>query len=114
MRRIVAGGFAVAICCGLAVGAAGGSAPATGPICPLLAITGLPCPFCGMTRATFALGAGDLPRALALHPLAPLVLMCVLVAMVSIAAGRDRWLRKSPARVLGAIGIVWAVKLVAG
>jgi hypothetical protein len=39
------------------------------PLCPLAAITGLPCPGCGLTRATLAAVGGDFAGALRLHPL---------------------------------------------
>lgn len=43
------------------------------PLCPTAALARLPCPGCGLTRATLALVALDLERALALHPLVPLL-----------------------------------------
>jgi hypothetical protein len=46
------------------------SAPA---LCPLWILTKQRCPFCGLTRATRALTKAELGRALALHPLAPLI-----------------------------------------
>jgi hypothetical protein len=39
------------------------------PLCPLAAGLGIPCPGCGLTRATLALLVGDVPGALRLHPL---------------------------------------------
>lgn len=39
------------------------------PACPFHALTGLPCPTCGGTRALLALFQLDLPAALALNPL---------------------------------------------
>lgn len=45
------------------------------PLCPLANLTGWPCPSCGLTRAALALLRGDVARALALHPLVPLVLL---------------------------------------
>ena len=41
--------------------------------CPLRAALGLPCPTCGMTRATRLLAAGDAAGATAMHPLVWLV-----------------------------------------
>ncbi len=43
------------------------------PICPMAAVTGHPCPGCGLTRATLALLHGHLREAVALHPVAPLI-----------------------------------------
>ncbi|MCS6899723.1 MAG: DUF2752 domain-containing protein [Myxococcales bacterium] len=43
--------------------------------CPLAFTLHLPCPGCGMTRATLALLRGDLGGMLRFHPLAPLILL---------------------------------------
>jgi hypothetical protein len=51
------------------------------PVCPFRALTGLPCPTCGSTRALMALASGDLARALAHQPLT------VLVAVAALAWG---------------------------
>jgi hypothetical protein len=39
------------------------------PLCPVAGTFGVPCPGCGLTRATLALLHGDLERALKFHPL---------------------------------------------
>lgn len=39
------------------------------PLCPLASSFGIPCPGCGLTRATLALLRGDVRAALHLHPL---------------------------------------------
>jgi hypothetical protein len=44
------------------------------PLCPLHALSGIPCPTCGMTRATTALLHGDLAGALIWNPLATLLI----------------------------------------
>jgi glycerol-3-phosphate acyltransferase PlsY len=44
--------------------------------CPLRALTGVPCPFCGFTTATVALTHGDLAAAASTSPLA-----CLTAAM---------------------------------
>jgi hypothetical protein len=41
--------------------------------CPLLAITGHPCPTCGLTRATRLALHGDFAAATRMHPLWPIV-----------------------------------------
>jgi hypothetical protein len=41
--------------------------------CPMLALTGVPCPFCGMTLATVAMTHGHWAAAAATNPLAFLV-----------------------------------------
>jgi hypothetical protein len=39
------------------------------PFCPSAGILGIPCPGCGLTRATIALLKGDVKGACSLHPL---------------------------------------------
>ena len=47
-----------------------------GPVaCPFRAVTGLPCPTCGLTRVTHWLMRGDVGRALAINPLDTLFLL---------------------------------------
>jgi hypothetical protein len=53
------------------------------PLCYFKAISGLPCPTCGSTRALGRLAALDLPGALALNPLATLA--AALVALWALA-----------------------------
>jgi hypothetical protein len=70
-----------------AVHAATGFAPA----CPLRAVTGVPCPFCGGTTAATALADGRLGDALAANPFVPalaVVLAGVLLLVVARALGR--------------------------
>ena len=38
-------------------------------LCPVRYVTGVPCPFCGMTRAWLAALRGDVAAALRFHPL---------------------------------------------
>jgi len=117
--RVAAGVWAAAIIGGLAIGA---FAPASwrsavadgGPACPFRFATGVECPFCGMTHATIALGAGDWRAALTYHPLAPIVLFGTLALMVAIAAGRAGALlaNKRPLWLLAAIATIWVLRLV--
>ncbi len=49
--------------------------------CPFLALTNLPCPTCGMTRAWIAALSLDLPTAFSYHPLfwtVPILYLCFL------------------------------------
>ncbi len=37
-------------------------------VCPMAGLLGIPCPSCGLTRATMAFVVGDLARSWAIHP----------------------------------------------
>lgn len=64
----------------------------SGPIvCPFRLVTGLPCPFCGSTRAVGAVLQGDLVGSLALNPIGPLTMVLVVVALVAPRWTRTRW-----------------------
>jgi hypothetical protein len=54
--------------------------------CPLHSIFHVPCPTCGMTRATRALLHLDVHRAMHMNPLAPVVLP-LLAALVAVELG---------------------------
>ena len=68
------------------------------PLCPFRMMTGIPCPGCGLTRATLHALTGDFAGALRFHPLvfvlAPLVgwsiLRATLVSAKVIATARAR------------------------
>lgn len=55
------------------------------PLCPLAGSVGIPCPGCGLTRATLALLHGDLHTALHLHPLV-LLLTPLVVTVAAVTA----------------------------
>jgi uncharacterized protein DUF2752 len=101
---------------GLALGAFGSAGlrhelAEGGVVCPFRLATGIPCPFCGLTRATLALGQGDVVGALAFHPLAPVLLALILWLSVTVALGRPvKGLKTSWMLLL--VGAVWAVNLV--
>lgn len=56
------------------------------PLCPLHALSGIPCPTCGTTRAASALLHGDISRALAWNPLTALALAFAALYVLYAAA----------------------------
>jgi hypothetical protein len=58
--------------------------------CPFLALTGLPCPTCGTTRAALALSHGHLAAAFAANPLAAAALLLLLPVAVADVGLRRR------------------------
>lgn len=88
------------------------------PICPSAA-AGIPCPGCGLTRATLALLSGDVAGATALQPLA--VVVCPLLGGATAYAclrylftGKvqaDRW-HAGPILIVSmvALTVVWALR----
>lgn len=83
------------------------------PFCPLASVLGVPCPGCGLTRATLALAHGDLQHALELHPLVLVLAPLFIWAMASAAFGYVRgprpgrpvrlWLASRPVTALGSL-----------
>lgn len=97
------------------------SAGAWYPPCPLLAFTGLDCPFCGGLRGTYALLHGDLGAAFDHNILVPFLALGFVVAAVWWAVRRItsgpvvvRWSGKVQNTVLGgALGfllVFWLVR----
>ena len=60
------------------------------PFCPMATVLGIPCPGCGLTRATLALLRGDVRGALALHPLVFVLAPLFAAALSSAAFGYVR------------------------
>lgn len=65
------------------------------PLCPTRNLLGVPCPGCGLTRATEALVVGDFGSMLRFHPLAPILTPVALFSvsravLVSAGALRNR------------------------
>jgi len=86
-RRVSLGVTAVA-----AAQVAGVAAGVGGWPCPVKAAFGIPCPGCGLTRASVALLRGEFATAFGLHAFAPVLLLGVLafaVAALLPAARRD-------------------------
>ena len=81
-------------------------------MCPVLALTGVPCPACGGLRATHDLLTGDVPAALSSNAYAVLTIALAALAYAAwlAAAARGRrvtWLRRS-----SLVGGLWAGGLV--
>lgn len=51
-------------------------------LCPLIVLTGFPCPGCGLTRATFSILQGNFADAWYLHPFSYVILVFALVFAV--------------------------------
>lgn len=95
-------------------------------LCPFRALTGLPCPGCGMTRAFCSLGHGDLQSAFGFNALAPFVFVAALLlwahalaTVLKLDSARAALERLKPtqraAGVMLAVTFVWwAVRLCAG
>ena len=89
-------------------------------VCPFRAVTGLPCPGCGMTRAFCAIGHGDFAGAFGFNVLAPFVFaaalllwahaLATLLKLDSVRGALER-LRPTPraTRVMLAVTLVWWV-----
>ncbi len=58
--------------------------------CPVAGLLGLPCPGCGLTRASVAMLHGDWALMLRWHPLAPL-LAPIVVVLVGLEVGGFVW-----------------------
>lgn len=79
-------------------------------LCPFRLLTGLPCPFCGVTRSLMALGQGHVSLSLHLSLLGPIVLAAALVLLV--VTGRARWRRAPVAWPPGFLGLGAALVVV--
>lgn len=60
------------------------------PFCPMATVLGIPCPGCGLTRATLALLHGNIRAAFALHPLVFVLAPLFAAAITSAAFGYVR------------------------
>jgi len=82
-------------------------------VCPLLMLTGVPCPFCGGTHAGVDLGQGHPAAALRASPLA----VCGGVVMIILPVLRttslaERW-RQLPAKTRSTVSIIGIVAALA-
>ena len=79
-----------------------------GPPCPLRTLTGIPCPFCGMTRGVVALVHGHVSTAFSFNPGAFLV---VAMALLLLVAWRWQRVRIPMWAVFVFFGALWAFQL---
>src|SRR5262245_21817821 len=84
------------------------------PTCTLRLVIGIPCPACGLTRATIALAHLDLAEAQRFHPLAlGLLGLGAVTSALAFVAGEQAW-RRIVKWTLGAAGIslilVWLLR----
>ncbi|MBQ9116071.1 MAG: DUF2752 domain-containing protein [Clostridia bacterium] len=86
-----------------------------GGLCLLLGMTGIPCPGCGLTRATLSALRGDLSTALAYHPLFAVPYILIALGLISIPLKKHRRLILFAVLLLAAAMIVcWIVRLAGG
>ena len=96
---------------GVALIAAGAAISATGVhpalVCPLRALTGVPCPLCGMTTSVEATLQGEPGAALAANPAGLLAVVAAVLMLVV------RWPRivVPPAALIGILGGMWLFEL---
>lgn len=97
------------------------------PLCPTAGVLGIPCPGCGLTRATLLLLNGEFARALALHPLvvplAPMYIGALVFFGVDLVRGprntapsaswlTRRWVSVFGVLVLTATVTLWVLRFV--
>jgi len=102
------------------------------PLCPFRLLTGLPCPGCGLTRSVVSFLHGDVAGAIAFHPLGPLVVAALALAVlvgplsaqlhargwapgVRLGGPRELWISRAgqaaPWLAIGIFLTVWLVRL---
>lgn len=90
-------------------------------LCLLRALTGVPCPLCGMSRAFIHISRGDLLGAVSLHALSPTIYLCGILlaaALLGELAGSRRLsvrMLGSPVKLLavgvGVFAVFWVFRL---
>jgi hypothetical protein len=78
------------------------------PPCPLRTVTGVPCPFCGMTRGVTAAVHADLGRAVFLNPGS---VVAVVLAVLVLVAWRSKRLDLPVWSIAVVLGLLWSWQL---
>jgi hypothetical protein len=78
--------------------------------CPLRATTGIPCPFCGMTRAVVAAVHGDLGASLRYNPGGILIVVLAIATLLAFRVTRER-IRVPTWSVVAGFGALWVYNL---
>jgi hypothetical protein len=81
------------------------------PLCPTAGMLGIPCPGCGLTRATLAALHGHFAQALHLHPLVFFVTPVYLGVISSLALGYIRGGVRPPSKRAGKVVTALAIML---
>jgi hypothetical protein len=80
------------------------------PPCPMLAVTGVPCPMCGMTRSVRSLAVGDFDTSIRFQPFgvaAAITGMVVLAMWVAPSTRRIASVRIPLSIVVSCVAISW-------
>lgn len=77
--------------------------------CPLRTLTGVPCPFCGMTTSVRQTLGGHLRSAIGA---APLGVVAVAAAVIAVLGVGPRTFRVACPLLIGVIGLEWVFELV--
>lgn len=78
------------------------------PPCPLRAVTGIPCPMCGMTRGVTALVHGDLASAIVLNPAS---LVAVALALLLLLQWRTKRVVLPVWTIVAFLALMWTWQL---
>jgi len=78
------------------------------PPCPLRTLTGVPCPFCGMTRGVTAAVHADLGRAVFLNPGS---VVAVVLAILLLVAWRTKRVNIPLWSIAVVFGLLWSWQL---
>ena len=116
--QLAAAGLCLATLGAAGLGAATGVelSSSDGLACPFRLVTGLPCPFCGLTRSVVALGQGRWEEAVSLSPLGPFALLTAVLVLARLMWCRLRlrataWPRCAPWVAGSVVAGCWPIAL---